>query len=145
MDLYKKDSYKNLVITNAYNTLEFLLKEGLDFMIVSYTNVIECNPPIPKDVIEFEESAIFIIANYTKESAILNKDNLSFEAGFGTQNFGSTITIPLEAIEQIVVEENILHISYYKPQKKIESKDSMELLLNNPENQKLIKRKLNKK
>jgi hypothetical protein len=144
MEFFEKKSYKELVVKNCYNTLDFLLKEGLDFSIATYTNVIKCNPEIPKDIIEFDESALFVIANYTKESSLLTKEYFSFEAGFGEENFGSTITIPLEAIMQIIVDEEILHISYYEPKVPVE-KNSMEMLLNNPENQKLLKKKLAKK
>jgi len=143
MDIYQKSSYKDLVIKNAYNTLEFLLKEGVDFAIATYSNVIEFNPPIPKEIIEFDESVLFIISNYSKESAYLTKSDFVFEAGFGKENFGSTLKIPLEAIMQIILNEDILHISYYEP--KVEEKlSSMELLLNNPENQKLLKKRREK-
>jgi hypothetical protein len=144
MELFKKDSYKDLVIANCYNTLDVLLKEGLDFSIATYTNIIDFNPPIPSEIIEFDESALFTIAGFTKESAILNKNNLSIETGFGRENYGSVLTIPLEAIMQIFTGEDILHISYYEPVVKVEL-DSMELLLNNPENQKLLKKKVAKK
>jgi len=144
MDFFEKNSYKELVVKNCYNTIDFLLKEGLDFSIATYTNVMKCNPEIPKDIIEFDESALFIIANYTKDSSLLTKEYFSFEAGFGDENFGSTITIPLEAIMQIIVDEEILHISYYESKVPVE-KNSMEMLLNNPENQKLLKKKLAKK
>jgi len=144
MEYFEKSSYKELVIKNCYNTLEFLLQEGYDFSIATYTNVIEFNPPIPKEIVEFDESVLFIIANYTKDSSILTKKEFIFEAGFGEDNFGSTLTIPLEAIMQIILDEDILHISYYEPKLKIE-KNSMEMLLNNPENQKLLKKKLAKR
>ncbi len=144
MDLFDKKSYKELVIKNCYNTLDFLLKEGVDFSIAVYTNVMKCNPDIPKEIIEFDESALFIIANYTKESSVLTKEYFSFEAGFGEENFGSTITLPLEAIMQVIVGEEVLHISYYEPKVEV-VKNSMEVLLNNPENQKLLKKKLAKK
>jgi len=144
MDIFEKESYRELVIKNCYNTLEFLLKEDLDFAIASFTDVIEFNPKIPKEIIEFDESALFIIANYTKSSSTLTKTHFTFEAGFGEENFGSILSIPLEAIMQIFLGEEVLHISYYEPKIQIE-KNSMELLLNNPENQKLLKKKLAKK
>jgi len=144
MELFKKCEYKELVVKNCYNTLKFLLKEGVDFSIATYTNVIEFNPPIPQEIATFDESALFVIANYTKESTTIDKSSITFETGFGNENFGSILTIPLEAIMQIFVGEEILHISYYEPKVKI-VQNSMELLLNNPENQKLLKKKITKK
>ena len=65
-----------------------------------------------------------------------------FEAGFGLENYGSHLTIPLEAIAQIIVNEDILSISYYKPKKEQPKElNSMDILLNNPENLKLLKKK----
>ncbi len=139
-NLFKSDSYRDLVVKNNYNTIEFLLKAGEDFGIVAYTDFINFNPEIPKSVIEFEKFALFMIAGYSKESAVLNNENFSFEAGFGESNFGSHLTIPLEAIVQIVADEDIIAVSYYEPQKRIEPKNSMDLLLNNPENQILLKK-----
>ena len=121
--IFNTKAYKELVIKNNYNTIDFLLKEGIEFAIVAYTDVIDFNPPIPKSIIEFDELALFVLAKYSFESSILQKDSLMFEAGFGLENYGSHLTIPLEAIAQIIVNEDILTISYYKP-KKEETKDS---------------------
>ena len=142
--LFKSKEYEELVKKNNFNTIEFLLKKGVEFSIVAYTNVIKFDPPIPKEIIEFDKLALFLIANYTFESASLDKDNFYIEAGFGTQNFGSFLTIPLEAIYQILIEDTLLNISYYKPinkEKILKKIDSMSILLNNPENLKLLKRK----
>ena len=136
MKLFQSNEYKSVAIKNNYNIIEFLLKENIEFIIIAHTNVIEFNPPIPKEVIEFDEIVRFDIAGYSFESATLNRDSLIFEAGFGAQNYGSILTIPLEAIYQIAVGETLLSINYYKP-KKI---NSMEILLNNPENKKLLKK-----
>ena len=138
--LFKSDDYRELVEKNNYNTIEFLLKMGVDFGIVAYTDFINFNPEIPKSIIDFDRYALFIIAGYSKESAVLNKESLSFEAGFGESNYGSHLTIPLEAIAQIVVGEDIISISLYEPKKRVEPKNSMDLLLNNPENQTLLKK-----
>ena len=140
--LFDTKTYKELVIKNNYNTLEYLLKEGVEFAIVSYTETIDFNPAIPKDIIEFDKLALFIIANYSFESAVLEKEFFSFEAGFGNENFGSLLTIPLDAIAQIIVGEDVLAISHYEPKKEQESTvNSMDILLNNPENLKLLKKK----
>ena len=109
---------------------------------MAYTDVIDFNPQIPKSIIEFDELALFILARYSFESAILQKDSLMFEAGFGQENYGSHLTIPLEAVAQIIVNEDVLAISYYKPKKEKQKElNSMDILLNNPENLKLLKKK----
>jgi len=139
--LYEKKSYKELSKKNIYNTIEFLLKEGVEFSIIAYTNFIDFNPEIPKEIIEFEEITMFMIAGYSFESAVLNRDSFSFEAGFGEQNYGAILTIPLEAIVQIRVDEDLLVVNYYEPKEEPKLENSMNILLNNPENQKLLKKK----
>jgi hypothetical protein len=89
------------------------------------------------------------LSGFTFESAQLNEDQFSFEAGFGSENFGSMVSLPLLAIKQIFVGDNPIVINLANPviesrEKKEGSaskKSSMEALLNNPENKKLLKNK----
>ncbi|HGZ70548.1 MAG TPA: hypothetical protein ENK87_00655 [Nitratifractor sp.] len=146
-NLFNSKAYRELVVKNNYNTVEFLLKEGVDFAIVAFSDFIEFNPEIPTSIIEFDEYALFILAGYSKESALLNEKEFSFEAGFGENNFGSTLTISLDAVAQILVGEDVINVSHYEPEEEStpqETQNSMELLLNNPENQNLLKRVKNK-
>ena len=145
-DFFQSKEYKELAKKNIYATLELLLKKGIEFSIISYTKVIDFNPPIPKEIIEFDEIAMFIIAGYSYESSSLDKNSFSFEAGFGTENYGSVLTMPLEAIVQISIGEELLLINHYEPKEQVvrQETSSMDILLNNPENLKLIKRKKKK-
>jgi len=70
---------------------------------------------------------------------------------FGDENFGSLVTVPLLAIKQIFVGEYPITINVSEPSEatemskpsEVDSSKSMEALLNNPENKKLLqKRKL---
>ena len=142
-DFFQSDDYKELSKNNIYATLELLLKRGIEFSIISYTKAIDFNPPIPKEIIQFDEIAMFIIAGYSYESSTLDKSSFSFEAGFGVENYGSILNIPLEAIVQIAIGEELLLINHYEPKENIVEPEtsSMDILLNNPENLKLIKRK----
>ena len=141
-EFFQSKEYKELSKKNIHDTLELLLKRGMEFSIISYTNIIDFNPAIPNEIIEFDEIAMFIIAGYSFESSTLNKDTFSFEAGFGVENYGSILSIPLEAIVQIAIGEELLLINHYEPKEVIpeEVNNSIDILLNNPENLKLIKR-----
>jgi len=141
ISIYDKTSYKEMIQKNIYNTIEFLLKEGIEFSIICYTNFIEFNPSIPSEIIEFNEITLFAIAGYSYESSTITKTNFTFEAGFGEQNYGSYLKVPLEAIMQIVVNEDVLLLNYYEPKEEPEIANSMDILLNNPENLKLIKKR----
>ncbi len=141
-EIFQSKAYKELIKKNNYNTIEFLLKENLEFMVLCYTKPIYFNPPVPEDIILFDEIAMFIISGYTFETASIDKDYFYFEAGFGSENYGSVLTVPLEAVGQIVYSEDILTISHYEPKNQNEKElNSMEILLQNPENLKLLKRK----
>ena len=142
-EFFQSNEYRELAKKNIYATLELLLKKGIEFSIIGYTKAIDFNPPIPKEILEFDEIAMFIIAGYSYESSTLDKNSFSFETGFGAENYGSVLTIPLEAVVQIAIGEELLLINHYEPKEEIVEPEvsSMDILLNNPENLKLIKRK----
>ena len=74
---------------------------------------------------------------------------LIFEAGFGSDNFGSVVSVPLLSIMQIIIDETpvFINLSVYKDEVQEQSregddkgvKNSMASFLNNPENSKFLK------
>ncbi|PHR53601.1 MAG: hypothetical protein COA44_15160, partial [Arcobacter sp.] len=74
-----------------------------------------------------------------------------FEAGFGADNLGSVVTVPLLGIMQIIIDETPIFVNLASPTetKVTEAKNnpsensgqksSMEALLANPENKKFLK------
>jgi len=108
-------------------------------------------PELPSEInSEFRPLTLFFLAGYTFETARIEGDYLLFEAGFGADNFGSVVTIPLLSILQIIVDETpiLINLSVYKKepiakvQKSSETgvKNSMESFLSNPENSKFLKK-----
>jgi hypothetical protein len=92
-----------------------------------------------------------MLAEYSYESSKLTTETLSFEAGFGESNFGSIVTIPLLAIKQVFLEEYLVALNvaeYTQPIKEEvveeDTINSMEMLLKNPNNAKLLKNKKKK-
>jgi len=140
MDIFDTQKYIETVKQNNFNIINLLLKEGLEFAIITHTNVIEFNPPIPKEIMEFDKIARFNVYSYSYESSLLTKDSLFFEAGFGEENFGSKLEVPLEAIHQILLDDVTLSLNYHEPKLKNRS-NSMDILLNNPKNLKLLKKR----
>ncbi|HFQ60695.1 MAG TPA: hypothetical protein ENK39_00150, partial [Epsilonproteobacteria bacterium] len=122
-----------------------------DFSIACEVKYITFMPELPTNLKEtFHETVLFVLSGYTFESAGLDADYLTFEAGFGEENFGSTVSVPLLAIQQLFVGDNPIILNLAKPMSEIEKqkethslskKSSMEALLNNPENKKLLKNK----
>jgi len=128
--------------------LEYLLFENINFSILTNVSEVDFRPELPSDIREsFKPITMFVLAGYTLESASLNDNFLSFEAGFGADNYGSMVSIPVLSILQIIVEDTpifinlCISINRKKTKKEIDGvKKSMEALLSNPENKKLLKK-----
>lgn len=125
-------------------------QEEQHFGILCKIEEISFHPPLPESIAgEFRPLTLFFLAGYTFETARIEDDMLIFEAGFGSENFGSVVSVPLLAIMQIIIDETPvlinLAINPQPLQKKEESEDnqgvknSMASFLSNPENSKFLK------
>jgi len=123
-----------------------------NFGILCKIEEVSFNPELPESInAEFRPLTLFFLAGYTFETARIEDEFLIFEAGFGGDNFGSVVTVPLLSILQIIVDETpiFINLSVYKEseesaaEKKIDDagvKNSMASFLNNPENSKFLKK-----
>ena len=126
--------------------LEILLKKGTNFSILTNITEISFEPELPEEIrATFKPITMFVLAGYTFESCIVDEWGVSFEAGFGYENYGSLVCVPLLSVLQIIVDETPILINLSvdveerpKPTSK-GVKRSMEALLSNPENEKLLK------
>jgi hypothetical protein len=126
--------------------LEILLKKGTNFSILTNIAEISFEPELPEEIRStFKPITMFVLAGYTFESCIVDEWGVSFEAGFGHENYGSLVCVPLLSVLQIIVDETPILINLSvdveerpKPSSK-GVKRSMEALLSNPENEKLLK------
>ncbi len=133
------EHFKAIKEKHAEEILLFLLNSTEEFDILCSTSKIFFNPKIPEPLSNsFGEIILFSIANYTLQSSKLTNKILTFEAGFGEENFASTITVPISAILQISKEETPLFVNITatlpKPKPK-KSKNPFEL---NPRNKKFM-------
>ena len=107
-------------------------------------------PSLPESInSEFRPLTLFFLAGYTFETARIESGFLVFEAGFGSENFGSVVTVPLLSIMQIIVDETPVFINLATHREKVIVKkeadeggveNSMASFLSNPENSKFIKK-----
>jgi len=144
INLFQTAKYKALMSEHIFKTIGYLFEKNQEFAIACQIKHVTFQPELPTTIQEgFEETVLFILSGYTFESAHLEKDFFSFEAGFGEDNFGSTVTVPLLAIKQLFVGDNpiVLNLAEYVAEKKPTEKNSMESLLKNPENKKLLKKR----
>lgn len=142
------EAFHGMMKKHTHEIVELLLKKGVHFSILTNVSDVNFDPELPENITQgFKPITMFFLAGYTFESAQIYNDTLSFEAGFGNENFGSLVSVSLDAILQIVVEEVPVFINLSTPSKVVNKvpkekgiKRSMEALMSNPENQKLIKK-----
>jgi hypothetical protein len=104
--------YKELMETQVYEIIEFLLNQEEEFSLTANINGVQFNPQIPKTISEnFPHFTLFTLANYTYTTIELSESHISFETGFGAEDFGSVVTIPLHAVFQVIVDESILFLN----------------------------------
>jgi len=125
--------------------LEILLKKGTNFSILTNIAEISFEPELPEEIRStFKPITMFVLAGYTFESCIVDEWGISFEAGFGHENFGSLVSVPLLSVLQIIIDETPVLINLSvdvedRPKDKSNGvKRSMEALLSNPENKGLF-------
>jgi len=150
INLLQTPEYRALIQTHIFETIKYLFNKNQEFALACEVKYITFTPELPSEIKEsFDDTVLFILSGFTFESAQLNEEYFSFEAGFGSDNFGSTVSVPLLAIKQLFVGDNPIVINLANPviesEKKKEAsaskKSSMEALLKNPENKKLLKNK----
>jgi hypothetical protein len=118
-------------------TLRYILSQEKEIGVVCSISSVEFEPSLPEEIITtFKEYTYFVLANYTLESAEVDDEFLTFEAGFGEDNFASLVKIPLFSIFQIIIDENVLFINMCATVKEFESYS----ILSNPENQALFEK-----
>jgi len=151
INLFQTEEYKALITEHIHKTITYMFSQQQEFAIACEIKHITFTPELPAEIkATFDETVLFILSGYTFESAKLEEEYFSFEAGFGSDNFGSTVSVPLLAMKQIFVEDHpiVINLAEYTQTKGTEEngkknseKNSMESLLNNPENRKLLKKR----
>jgi hypothetical protein len=144
INLFQTPEYRSLMQDHIEKTIGYMFEKNQEFAIACEIKYVKFEPELPSDIKNtFNDTVLFILSGYTFETAKLEEGIFYFEAGFGEDNFGSTVAVPLLAIKQLFVGDNPIVLNLAQPEEKKEtsSKNSMEALLNNPENKKLLKKK----
>lgn len=149
-DIIKDRNFKERMEEHAREVIEYLLEKEESFSILCNISLVEFEPELPEEISgNFKPLTLFVLAGYTFESITIDEEFIYFEAGFGPDNFGSYVTVPLFGILQIIIDESVLFVNLtagteeFKTQKEEEEgiENSMRALLNNPENKKLLKKR----
>jgi len=144
INLFQTPEYKALMQEHIEKTISYLFNKDQEFALACEIKHVSFTPELPSDIKDtFKETVMFVLSGYTYETAKLEEGYFYFEAGFGNDNFGSTVTVPLLAIKQLFVGDHPIVLNLAEPvtKKKTSKKSSMEALMNNPENKKLLKKK----
>ena len=139
-DIIEDNGYKSLVEKQIKENILFLLEKNKEFSITANIEPISFTPELPKVIKDqMHKFSLFILSNYTYTTVQINDEYMTFEAGFGNENFGSVVKIPLYAIFQIIIDESILYINSVATVEKFNKdlkKNSFNIFKNNPNNKK---------
>jgi hypothetical protein len=135
---------------NIQNLLIYFFEREQNFGILCKIEDAHFEPDLPESIKgEFRALTLFFLAGYSLETAHIVDDLLVFEAGFGAENFGSVVSVPLLSIMQVIVDETpvLINLSIYEDELPKELKqvdevgvqNSMASFLSNPENAKFKK------
>jgi hypothetical protein len=129
--------------------IHFFVKEQ-NFGILCKIEEVFFEPELPESInAEFRPLTLFFLAGYTFETARIEDDMLVFEAGFGSDNIGSIVSVPLLSVMQIIIDETpiFINLATFKEFANVVEKvvddsgveNSMASFLSNPENSKFLK------
>lgn len=149
-NIIKDSDFATVMQKNIQEMILYFFSKEQNFGVLCKIEEVEFSPVLPEEIQkQFHKMTLFFLAGYTFETARLEGEYLIFEAGFGTDNFGSLVTVPLLSIMQIIVQETpvLINLATYKKESdkvinKAKTKgveNSMNSFLANPENSKFLK------
>ena len=149
IDMIKDPEFQEMMEAHIRDMILYTLESNQPFGILCNLEHVTFDPPLPEDLAQvLQEVTLFMIAGYTFESFQIEEHTLFFEAGFGAQNFGSVVSMPILAVLQVLVEETPLLINMAQPMLEYRTEreesgvqSSLETFLSNPENRKFLKKK----
>ncbi|MGB5792039.1 hypothetical protein [Poseidonibacter sp.] len=142
-DILENENYKDLVTKQIKETIDYLLAQDQEFSITANIKPIVFTPELPSAIKEqLSDYSLFILSNYTYTTVKVDEHFISFEAGYGSENFGSTAKVPLHSVFQIIVDESILYLNSVATVDKFNKNtklNSINVFKNNPNNKKFNK------
>nr|WP_315017466.1 hypothetical protein [uncultured Campylobacter sp.] len=142
-EILDDEKFSAIMKRHVFECVEYMLKNDRAFSAMANLDLVKFDPELPEYISSTFTAPVivFTLAGYTFSSAKLTPEELSFEAGFGKENFASVVSFPLGAIVQILVENSpiLVNFSVYKTQKS-QLEKSMSALMSNPNNKDLFKK-----
>lgn len=149
-NIVKDKEFVAIMQRSISDMIVYFFEKEQNFGILCKIDEVNFQPELPNNInSEFRPLTLFFLAGYTFETASIEGNFLVFEAGFGVENIGSFVTVPLVSIMQIIVDEApvLINLASYE-EEMFESKEldevgvenSMASFLSNPENSKFLKK-----
>ena len=134
-NIIENEDYKTLIENQIKETVIFLLKKNQEFSITANIEPITFTPQLPAVIKnQMNKFSLFTLSNYTYTTIQIDDNYLSFEAGFGNENFGSVVKIPLD--ESILYINSVATVDKFNKDLK---KNSFNIFKSNPNNKKFDK------
>lgn len=93
---------RKLLSKHSKEVISTLISSNTHFSLQCKTHSVRFNPALPREIKkDFHPIIDFILAGFTFESIEVFEDELSFEAGFGKDNFATSVNIPFSSIIQV--------------------------------------------
>ncbi|MDD2790777.1 MAG: hypothetical protein PHU40_08965 [Sulfurimonas sp.] len=148
--LIENKNFASMMKRHIQELIIHFFEQEQNFGILCKVDNVDFDPILPESIAsEFRSLTLFFLAGYTFETARIEDEFLIFEAGFGADNFGSVVSVPLLSIMQVIVDETplLINLASYKKEKTVVVKvsneggvkNSMDVFLSNPENKKFLK------
>jgi len=148
-NIIQDEDFARLMKKNIEELIALFFQKEQNFGILCKIEDVAFDPQLPDDInSEFRPLTLFFLAGYTFETARIEDGYLTFEAGFGSENIGSVVNVPLLSIIQVIVDETpvLINIATEPVVKTVPKsidekgvKNSMASFLSNPENSKFLK------
>ena len=150
--LNNDQKFSKLISKHIISIMTHLFENNYHFGVLCRIDHVTFSPDLSEELkAEFRPLTLFFLSGYTFESARIDSDNLYFEAGFGSSDQGSLVSVPLQDIIQIILDETPIFVNSttkFSPLIEKEIPEDMDArdnsfaaLMANPENQKLAKKK----
>ena len=112
--LIRDEAFMQMMADHGADTVDFLIETQTPFGILCNLSEVVFEPPLPPELrTQLKPLTLFVLSGYTLESAGLDEEMLwvIFEAGFGEENFGATVSVPTDAILQVIVDDTVIFIN----------------------------------
>lgn len=149
-NLLEQPEFAELLGDHCAEMVAYFMDEGIEFGILCNLSDVEFRDRLPEEIYaSLKPLTLFMVAGYSFESARIRDDMvLEFEAGFGRENFGTIVQVPLSSILQVMIGDTVVFVNLTAtlPKKKKESTNSgseersLDAIFSNPENEKLFKK-----